>query len=444
MPNQNTKRKKETKGVVNSAKDAVEKAKKKGKEFLYGKKAEESPGKIAEQNRAKGDEIVAALASARPYLGRLAGEDEESKAQVNDMRASVNALIDSIKNAPTIFDNIAELDNMLLDAAYSLKTAGEKGYRDQADWCINALSSGMVYLRDNIPPQSREHRDEIIRKRIDYMKNYANLIIVYGKIDENNESIDRMKQTLVEVEREYAPLREEILAMRDTPEGLKLITSVKSKLNHQEKLTQEEQEFQLRGQRLGDLASDIARSRNLLYAKLADNNTQYTIALGLRNALDNMPALYDVNMSAEYAAMLKTTNQLINRMLTNAAEVINITRNAEDELRQIMNSESGKIVAGYSNEAVEKILFPENAISDAQKLELELIKARSAQKNREQLENKAKLEEYVKAAQAQEQINANVDADLDVLTNNVLDEIHANETVVNTEEQEAVNINYNS
>lgn len=419
------KKKGEKKGVIGSAIDRV-----------LGREEKPSVGKIVEENRKTGELIVAALRTVDfSKLKNAKGMTEEKLAE---MRASVKALILKIESSQTIFDDISKLDTILLNAAETLRTAAELGYVNQAEWCINAISTGLLLLRDNVPPQRQDARDEIIANRVHYMEKYQKLITIYGKIDGTTQSIDKADAAIKKYEEDYAPKKRQIEELSTTPEGMATIAKIRANENQPGKLGEEEKALVLLARETGDLASSITTMKNAQYARIMNNESQITEAMGFRTALDDLPLLYDQDLVGEYAVVLKEINATTNRMLNDAVEVLRIEENAAREMESIMNGAAAQELLVRTNKTIEKIILPENRVSQREMLEAELLKSKISRQHRLALENQNKLQQMMTLAQENASSVINFNTDEAVLTEDNTD------VQTDTNEQETVSYNLNS
>lgn len=447
MPKKPTaKNKEEKKGIIPSVKGGIESAKQGVKDILYGRSAEISPGKVAEKNRSTGEKIIASLSAVDFYT--MKDKNLADPEQIDNMRMSVKALIVKLQNAPTIFDDVSELDTILLKAADTLKTAAEFGYVNQAEWCINAISSGLLLLRDNVPPQRQDAREEIIKKRVEYMKNYENLIIAYGKIDGMTQSIDSSKATLAKYKEDLAQQEIEMKEFMNTPEGNLANVHLNAYQNQPgSKLSEDDRKLELMGRKIGDLSTSIIRLFNQQYAMIMDNESQLTIAMGIRTALDNLPTLYDQDLLGEYAVLLKNINETTNRLLTDAAAVLEIEEDAAHEMTAIMNSSAAQKLTSYSAKAIENALAPKNRITERERLEAQLQISRRNRANQVAMENEEMLRKMMESLTANAELNRTVQENYDFsfaenTSENVQENtVEATDTLENTDDND--NLNYN-
>lgn len=421
-----------TKGVIPTVKDGIGSAKQGVKNLLYGREPEVSPGKLADDNRATGEEIIASLRSVD--FSKLKKEEGMTEERLTDMRNSVKALILKIEQAPTIFDDISKLDDILLKAADTLKTAAEYGYVDQAEWCINAISTGLLLLRDNVPPQRQDAREDIIKKRVHYMENYDNIISIYGTINGTTKAIEQTDATIKQYEEDYIPKKQQIEALSD-----EYIARINANENQPGKLNEQEQAVVLLARQAGDLASAIIRLRNMRYAKIMENESDIAKAMGFRTALDNLPLLYDEDLLGEYATVLKEINTTTNKMLVDAAEALRIEEEAAREMEFIMNGDAAQKLVAYSRKVIEKIIMPENRISQREMLEVQVLKSKKMRNQQLALENKQKLKQMMTMAQANE--NENVNGDINFNVNE--DAVTVTDSYVSTDTNDLDDSNYN-
>ncbi len=364
---------------------------------LSGRQTTASPGKIAEQNRDTGEKIVAALKTVDFSL--LRNEEGMTDEKLDEMRTSVKALIVKLQNSPTIFDDISALDNILLNAADTLKTAAEYGYVDQAEWCINAISTGLLLLRDNVPPQRQADREQIIEKRVHYMENYSSLIVLYGKIDETRKSMSQANETIRQLEAEYTPKKQRFKELTSTVEGNASIARIKANTNTPDKLSKEDQELAIFIKQTGDLAKLLNRLRSRQYARRIDYESQLSMAKGYRTALDERPPLYDQDIIAEFKDVMDEIVSGMNRMLTEADAVQDIEADFDRKMEGVLRGEASTNTMAHISETIDKLIMPEDNISRRDLQEAELLKSKMDRARQKELENQQILTQIVNALQ---------------------------------------------
>lgn len=425
-------------GVIPAVQEAKANAAQAVKEFLYGREEVITPGKIADENRKKGDDIVAELSNIDfAALKAVPGMKDET---VEEMRNNVKALEIKIRNAPTIVDNLDALNTLLLSIAQTLRTAVKLGYSTQAEWCVNALSAGVLYLRDNVPPEHMKDRERIIAERTEYLKKYEKLIICYGMIDENEKSIEKLRSDLEEKKKVLEAKQAEVKAIIETPEGAKSWARIKANLNQLSMLSDGDQELNLKGVEVGDLAAVYLRGKNSLYAKTFENQTHYSEALDYRTALHTQPPLYSEDLLADHAALLQEMNQELNRMLTDAAKALQIGREMTNEMKTIMSGPAAQELARYSIKSIEQVMLPQNSLSEQELLEVKLQQAKleRARARHQQAETEVRnaLEETNRAVNQSAETRQVIDFSEDVDTRS---DVHCN-----TDEDTQENYNCNS
>lgn len=387
-----------------------------------------TPGKVAEKNRKHAEEIKATLRAVN--FGECSFRDDEGASEekdfmsVKDMALSTRALIKKIEDAPTIFDDITELDDIVLFAAQSLKTAVDQGYRHQAQWSILAISYALLYLRDNLPPEQKSREKEIMAARIEYMKKYQSIIKLYGEIDARLQSIEDSTDTLEQRREEYLPLRDEILELDKTPEGKQMIARINAHQNDPGQLTPDEKDLATKADKLGHMATNITLLRDQIYAMTVENEGKISIALAFRTALDNAPALYDRSLIAEYNILLDEIVNGISVMLDNAKEILDAEKAAEAKLKTVMNGSSAQAVIHRASEIIDELTIPQNRDDTRTKLEMQIREQRKM--------------ETQKSTQTLFNTSGNMDEVFDFAANDAVN------MVENTVSVEEVNLNYNS
>lgn len=364
---------------------------------LSGRQRPASPGKIAEQNRDTGEKIIAALKAVDFSL--LKSEEGMTDEKLNEMRTSVKALIVKLQNSPTIFDDISALDSILLNAADTLKTAAEYGYVNQAEWCINAISTGLLLLRDNVPPQRQADREKIIEKRVHYMGNYSSLIVVYGKIDEIYRSILKAEETIHQLDAEYNQKLQQYNDLSDTPEGSASIARVNANINTPDKLSKEDQDITVLIEQIGDREELLKSLRSKQFARVVDYEKQLSIAQGFRTALDDRPPLYDQDINAEFKEVLDEIVYDMNRMFAEADAIQRIKDDHDRKMEGILRGELSTNIMAHIVKTNDNLMMPANNITPMDLQEAERLKRMKERKRQKALENQQRLAQMEKTLQ---------------------------------------------
>lgn len=330
---------------------------------VFGKKTPEvSPATIAGINRDSGEAIAGTLRSIN--FSRLKAQAEAGKLDqktYDRIINKVNACKAKLLTAPTIFDNIKEVDAILEKAADTLKSAVERQdplpYLDQAECCVNAICEGLLFQRDNIPAQFAKDRDSILKKRAEYMEKHDFLIHTYGQIAENREAQEKNSKAIEELAKEYEPLRAEILEMAGTKEGRVKLGRVRES-EADGKLNVADQKLALKLNRTGDLARQLRLMRIQELKFETEAQTLASQAVSFRTALAEKPRYYQDNLEGEYAAILDEISESAAAVLTRANAMRELQEKKIAEMNKILE-EANRTLIGTAVEAMDEILSPE-------------------------------------------------------------------------------------
>lgn len=406
---------------------------------VFGRKKDEvSPGKLAEENRARADKLRSTLqgiifTGAFPNLPEDASGDALSKAQ---MEKSVNALIHKIQESPTIVYDLEPLDSVMQQIADILNTAVKSNYPNQASWCIRALSHGILYLRDNIPPEVEEQSEELMKLRVAHIKKYLSIVKLYGELDAGAKIIADTEATMNKRREEYEPLREEILDLDSTDEGKLLIARISAHQNDPSSLSDEERDLVAKANEIGHMASNIALLRDKLYAQSVEREGKISEAMGFRNALADAPVLYDPKLTAEYGVLLDELVNGIQLMLDNAKAIIDYEKAAEAKLKTVMDSKSAQLIAAYGAGVIDNLTIPKHRDDTRTKLEMQIRERKQKEALRRELQLKQLA--HWQAENVQEVLDFNTQENEDI------NEEVLTETVEDVQEADDQLYNYNS
>lgn len=407
-----------------------------------------SDAQIMAANREKGEQLVTLLRVAFTEFdkGRYAGREEDKSDSVPELRKKLAAMVRLIENSPTIFDDLQNIDDLLIFSANALISGIKEGRYNKVNWAISALSSGILYSRDNIPADKAEYKDKFLEERVKYLERYKTIIQTYDKVDSIAGTISNLKASLKEQHKKYDPQHEKMMSLLDTDEGKKLWGMVQNKAHDPGALV---------GTEAGDLADEIKRvaimAHNIFIknADLASARNEYDIAMGqaedLRVELAHRPEVINPQLSALHATILAGQRERIAKAYADSASVIDTMENHDAQLRSIMSGNDAQKTLNYGLKLVEAELLgnkdKNNVVAAVKegnrwaerkaKAELESKQA-LLQANEELLKSKEQLAQY--------------DNDLLALANQLeaLNEQIETVEAVNENEEENENLNFNT
>lgn len=324
-------------------------------ESLGLKKApEKSPGQVAAERRSAGDAIAAELMAVDFVGGAYEGRTDQDSVEI--LERKVAALIRVLKNAPTIVDNIAGMDEVLLYAAQALRYGVKEGYYNKVIWAKNALCTGVLYLRDNVPDDHADQRQEIMDARLKYMKHYKTIIQAYEKADAKAKTVAEYDENLKNKHAEYDPNAEKIKAMKDTPEGRLMFGRIKLNENTPDALNEEEKRFL----ELVRMTAAAAHTIYLLNSSRTATELEYETALeqaaDIRVVLINRPDVFNHQLTALHALAMEEQIANIAASFAEAAQAMENIKRSEAKLRTVMDGADAQAVAHHAVSFMEKVL----------------------------------------------------------------------------------------
>ena len=178
------------------------------------------------------------------------GIEEDKSDSEEAIKEKIAAMIRTLQNAPTIFDDIHNIDDMLILCANSLNEGIKEGKHNKVVWSISALSSGIIYSRDNIPADKVEYKEKLLDERVKYLEKYKTIIKTYDELDDSTATINNLKRALKEAHEKFDPACEKLKELEKTEEGMKNIGMIRIKANNPGELA---------GTPAGELAEEIKR-----------------------------------------------------------------------------------------------------------------------------------------------------------------------------------------
>lgn len=384
---------------------------------LTGKgEQKDSPGREAEKNRAVGAQIAAELRAVDFARGQIEDTKTDETQPVGDMQIWRDYMVKQIQESPTIFDQIAGIDGHLLYAAQALRTAVADGSPNKAAWARNALSAGILYLRDNVPTDQEERKEEILKERQKYLKKYKNIIMHYEKIDNFQKEIEQMERDIQEKTEEYTPIKEEVLHLLDTKEGKILYGHITAHQNRPDELSQEEKELMNRLRLGASLGHSLYLLRAMQNSKAMLKVAEMQRANDYRVDLVQKPVVYNEELVAEHGALLQEQTDRIARNYVEAAELIRITKEADARLKAIMNGREAQIVASNAVSWMESVLNEEQRDNETAFL---AGHRRAEQIAKQKLANAQSAEQMNRAMEESRLEMENLDAQVEAMNNSV-------------------------
>jgi hypothetical protein len=400
---------------------------------------EPSPGKKAAENRAMGEAIASELDSVDFLHSEYKGRTEEDSPQMLYKKISVISRV--LRNSPTICDNIAGMDKILLYAAQAFSNAIKNNDYNKAIWAKNALCAGVIYLRDNIPADKEDVKDELLAERIKYMQNYKTIIQLYEKADAKEKAVNEYDRILKEKHKTYDPSVKEIQAMKDTPEGIAMLGKLKLNEITPDSLSDEERKVLDKIRETAMQAHNIYLTSSSRTAAQIDYETAIEQAADVRTLLVNKPNVFNRELTALHALAMEDQIKSIAKSFSEAAAMVDSVTKADAMLKEVMNGADAQKVYHNAVSFMEKVLNG-NTNEDADAIREGNRMAKRA--------NEAELARKQAAEEAQKEMNMlgeqikNIDIagafDIDFSNVENTDE-NANE---NEDELSNMNFNYNS
>ncbi len=382
---------------------------------------EESPAAVMSENRSRGEEIVSTLRSIQFSQGQLPDTKSDEKQPCGDMEMTRNAILKKIDNAPTIFDQIEGIDRVLLYAARAWRTAVEDGSPNKAEWAMNALSAGVLFLRDNVPEDQEDRKEQILAARVKYMEKYDNIIHTYEEID-NLEKTIRAADVLVDEKwKQVEAFKKRLKEMQETEEGQRLYGRLKAHVDQNDRLTAEEKAFDDELGVYANMAYAIDQQKDITAGNKVHLLAAYQKAEPFRIALNAQPVVYDETINAQYVALLDEQVAHLAAQYAVAREMSDAAVKYAAARKSVLNGEDAVAIRSNMLAWMEKVQEEDYSVDTIS----EQIARRRTEQLAEMKKNRAVLEE------TQTNQTANFDINFDTEVND------------NVEENENVNEQYN-
>ena len=322
------------------------------------KKEEKTPAKIIEENRAKGNEIASYLKAIDFYHGAYKGKTEADSPE--NMQKKVAAMVRIIDKAHTISDDISKIDEVLLYAAKALNAAIADGDYNKAIWAKNALSAGVLYLRDNVPADHEEQHDEILDARGKYLQNYKAIIQLYEKADQKKKAVDDFDNRIKEVHSDYDPKVTKIKALKDSPEGRLMYGNIKTHEDEPGQLGEEEKKFLEFIREAAAQAHTIFRMDSMRSATQLEYEQAMYQAEDVRTTLMNKPYVYNKELSAYHALVLQEQINTIARVYAEYAAYTEKIHESDRALKSVLNGADAQSIAIHAVTFMDDIINGES------------------------------------------------------------------------------------
>ncbi len=362
------------------------------KETITGKKEPVSVQKIIENNRKKGDEIIATLKAIDFNHGLYEGRaDNDSK---ENMQNKVAAIIRVMERTQTISDNISKIDEVMLFASQALSSAIKEGSYYKAIWAKNALSAGVLYIRDNIPQDMENFKEENLDARSKYMNNYRAIIQLYDKVDKKEAEIKEHDVEILKLHKEYDPKVKEIKDLKNTKEGRLSYGRISENQHTPSMLDKQERQLLLMVQQTASMAHTIFRRNSMREAAQLEYETALDQATDIRTTLTNRPVVFNPELSAYHALVMDEQIKAITHAYAEAAAFVENVNQSDAKLRSILDGADAQTLTVNSVQFMDKILYgEENNDIDAVRAGNRMAKrANEAEQERRNMQMAARVE----------------------------------------------------
>ncbi len=403
------------------------------------KPEEPSPGKKASENRAMGEAIAAELDSVDYMHAEYKGRTEEDSPQ--NLYKKMHVISHVLRNSPTICDNIQGMDKILLYAAQAFSNAIKNNDYNKAIWAKNALCAGVIYLRDNIPADKEDVKDELLAERIKYMQNYKTIIQLYEKADAKEKAVKEYDAMLKEKHEKYDPSVKEIKALKDTPDGIAMLGKLKINEITPDSLNEDEKKVLDKIRETAMQAHNIYLISSSRTASQLEYETAIEQAADVRTLLVNKPNVFNKELTALHALAMEEQIRSIAKSFTEASVMIDNVTKADAQLKEVMNGTDAQKV--YHN----AVSFMEKVINGNPNEDIDAIREGNRMAKRA---NEAELARKQAAEEAQKEMDLLRESvkDIDIAGAFDIDFSLAENTDENTNENEneveTLNLNYNS
>ena len=315
---------------------------------------ENSPEAVIEANRKMGNEIAFCLRAIDFDRCAYKGQTPEDSAE--KLKVKTAAMVKFLESSRTITDNISGINEMLLYAARAFRSAIADGDYNKAVWAKNALQEGILYLRDNVPEERQDLREQIIAARPEYLQHYKAIIQLYEKVDHQKRTVDELDKRLSQMHAEYDPRKEKIRALKDTPEGIAMYGNLKLHEFEPDLLNAKEKQF------LEFIRTTALQAHNIYIAdanRLA-NRLEYEQSLSqaedVRVTIIKRPDVFNPELTAIHASLLKEQVADVAKTLNEYVSYTETLRMHDAALQQLLESAEaqGIVVDSLKKASMEK------------------------------------------------------------------------------------------
>lgn len=286
---------------------------------------------------------------------------------------------------------------------------------------MNALSAGVLFLRDNVPEDQEDRKEQILAARVKYMEKYDNIIHTYEEID-NLEKTIRAADVLVDEKwKQVEAFKKRLKEMQETEEGQRLYGRLKAHVDQNDRLTAEEKAFDDELGVYANMAYAIDQQKDITAGNKVQLLAAYQKAETFRIALNEQPVVYDETINAQYVALLDEQVAHLAAQYAVAREMSDAAVKYAAARKSVLNGEDAVAIRSNMLAWMEKVQEEDYSVDTIS----EQIARRRTEQLAEMRKNRAVLEE------TQTNQTANFDINFDTEVNE------------NTEENEAVNEQYN-
>ncbi len=297
---------------------------------------EKTPEAVIGENRRMNMEIISCLKSIDFRRCAYRGTSDADSVEV--LQKKTAAMVKILETANSVTDDISRINELLLYAARAFKAAVTDGDYNKAVWAKNALSEGILYLRDNVPDTDAEMRSHVINARAEYLQNYRRIIQLYEKVDHQKKTLEDFESRLSQLHAEYDPAKQRIKNINSTDEGRMMYGNLKLHENEPALLSDKEQDF------LAFIRMTALQAHSIYVAdanRLA-TRLQYEQSLSqaedVRISLIKRPDVYNEKLTAEHAALLQEQVEEIARTIEEYAAYTDNLKAADAALKNLLKS----------------------------------------------------------------------------------------------------------
>jgi|GEM_PF-6349906 len=368
-----------------------------GNIFAASPKNDAPPTQKLNEEQDRINSMIAVLEAIDFYEGDIP-QDIVTEIGLEETR---DAIVAKLKDTNVTRDDMTRIDEILYFACDAFREGVKKGRADEAEWAGNAISYGLLNLREDVPESeadTEEERQKKIAERADWFENYRTIIKAYTKLDNMSHNIETEKVERKRHTDDFAAMYTAYKNFLDTMEGQMALQALQEHASEPAKVAENEfgeQDLMNRINELKGKVLTIFSANARIFAKEpALQNLATDIDL-LRQLLLKPVDEGDEKLAAKIEKAKSDMVENLQREIHEAAEGKKRQQRFEDEIGAAVNTGDGKTIVNttmreikYFDEKEKEKKEKEKAIKEQREKEAQKQReAAEVNKNRTRLTN---------------------------------------------------------